>query len=131
MESKFTQEKPAVTSNGFHNKKFTSKYTNSHRINQSTIDYGHVKQKTMPHVLSLLNRVLPGGRIRGQEYIALNPRRYDRTPDSFRFNTRTGRWQDFSTKDKGGDIISLWAYVRGISQSSAAREILAIVGAAS
>ena len=130
MESKFTKEKPAAGNSGLYQKKFANKYTNNHMKNQSTIDYDHVKQKAIPHTLALLNRILPGGKIQGQEYVALNPRRYDRTLDSFRFNTRTGKWQDFATEDKGGDIISLWAYVRGISQSAAAREILAIVGGA-
>lgn len=129
MQSRILKEKPTRNS-GLNNRKFTLKYSNYYIKKQSIIDYDHVKQKTMPHILALLNRVLPGGKIQGQEYIALNPRRCDRKLGSFKFNTRTGKWQDFSTGDKGGDIISLWAYVQGISQSAAARELLAIVGGA-
>jgi hypothetical protein len=34
---------------------------------------------------------------------------------------RLGCWADFATGDQGGDLISLLAYLRGISQSEAAR----------
>ena len=99
--------------------------------NQSHIDFELVKQKTVPHILALLHRVLPGGKIQGHEYIALNPRRYDRTPGSLKFNTLTGKWKEWATGDYGVDIISLWAYIRDISQSAAARELLTIIGGAS
>jgi len=36
-------------------------------------------------------------------------------------NLLTGRWADFATGDKGGDPISLLAYLRSISQGDAAR----------
>jgi hypothetical protein len=55
--------------------------------------------------------------------VALNPRRQDSHPGSFKVNLRTGRWADFATGDKGGDVISLLAYLKGISQSEAARHL--------
>ena len=128
MESKFTHEKPAVTSNGFHNKKFTSKYSNSRRLNQLNIDFDSLKNKVRPHILALLHRLLPGGKKQGHEYVVRNPKRHDKTAGSFRINTSTGKWGDFATKDKGGDIISLWAYIRDIGQIEAARELLTIIG---
>lgn len=131
MQNKFTKENPAAGNGGLQNRKFTPKYSNNLMQNQSNINFDRVKQETMPHVLALLNRILPGGKIQRHEYIALNPRRYDRKPGSFKFNTRTGRWQDWATGDSGGDLISLWAYVRNIKQIEAAREMLAIVGGAS
>ena len=57
----------------------------------------------------------------GNEWVALNPRRPDRSLGSFKVNLHTGHWADFATGDKGGDAISLLAYLRGVSQSEAAR----------
>jgi hypothetical protein len=59
----------------------------------------------------LLERWLPGGRIEGAEYVARNPKRHDQRPGSFKVNLATGRWADFATGDKGGDPISLAAYL--------------------
>jgi|GEM_PF-782095 len=68
--------------------------------------------------------LLPHGRCEGQEYVALNPTRHDNKLGSFRINLITGQWQDFATSDKGSDIVSLYAYLLGVSQYQAAREIL-------
>ena len=40
--------------------------------------------------------------------------RSDRRPGSFSVNTRTGRWADFATGDRGGDVVSLAAYLHGL-----------------
>jgi hypothetical protein len=77
----------------------------------------------------LLQRWLPGGRIEGPEYVALNPCRADRRPGSFRINTRTGRWADFAVADaRGGDVVSLAAYLAGISQIEAAERLAEMFG---
>jgi putative DNA primase/helicase len=60
----------------------------------------------------LLKEWLPGGKLVGNEYIVLNPTRADHTPDSFKINVRTGKWSDFACDDRGGDPISLYAYLR-------------------
>ena len=61
--------------------------------------------------------------IRGDNLFALNPTRPDRKPNSFCINIRTGVWADFATGDSGGDIISYYAYIFGLSQIEAAREL--------
>lgn len=73
--------------------------------------------------LRLVQHVLPNGKFQRNEYVSLNPTRHDRHLGGFRINTRTGKWADFATGDKGGDLISPWAYVRGISQRQALRKI--------
>jgi hypothetical protein len=108
--------------------RYVSQSNSSHLHNQYEIDYERLKDKSRPHTLALLQRVLPEGRLERNEYVARNPRRPDKCLGSFKFNINNHKWQDFATKDKGGDIISLWAYVKGIRQIDAAREILAIVG---
>ena len=76
----------------------------------------------------LLRRWLPDGRLEGHEYLARNPRRSDRRPGSFKVNITTGRWADFATGDKGGDPISLVAYLADVSQSDAARLLARMLG---
>ena len=76
-------------------------------------------------------RLLPNGRREGNEYVALNPRRGDRHLGSFRINLANGRWADFALADKsarGGDPISLVAYVLNIKQSEAARGLMRMLG---
>jgi len=70
---------------------------------------------------ALLDRLLPSGRRRGDEWVALNPHRRDRTAGSFKINLRTGRWADFATGDKGGDVISLAAFLWGVPQIESSR----------
>jgi hypothetical protein len=59
-----------------------------------------------------------------------NPRRPDRRPGSFLINLRTGKWADFATGDKGGDPVSLAAFLFGLSQSKAAEELARMLGVA-
>lgn len=72
--------------------------------------------------------LLPDGRREGQEWVARNPRRVDRRPGSFKINLATGRWCDFATGDRGGDLISLAAFVHGLSQGAAAARLAEQLG---
>lgn len=94
------------------------------------IDFGKVKHATQGYEGVLLRRILPHAIKQGSEYVSLNPTRPDRNLGSFRINAYRFKWADFATGDKGGDIISLWAYVRQISQVKAAQEIMTILGGA-
>lgn len=64
---------------------------------------------------------LPGGKRRGREYVIGNLR--GDHGDSLCINLETGRWADFAAGDKGGDLLSLYAAIRGIKQLEAAREL--------
>lgn len=96
--------------------------------NPQSIDFAYLSQKALSYSLPLLRRILPGGRLEGHEYVALNPRRNDTRLGSFRINIHNGKWADFAVGDKGGDLISLWAYVRNIKQIEAARDLQPILG---
>jgi hypothetical protein len=76
----------------------------------------------------LLRRWLPDGRIERNEYVALNPRRSDRHQGSFKMNLRTGRWADFACHARGGDPVSLSAYLSGLSQMEAALRLATMLG---
>ena len=84
------------------------------------IDFATINRAAIAALPAILARLVPGGKVLGHEYVALNPTRADRRPGSFKINLRTGRWADFATGDKGGDPISLFAYVENCSQSDAA-----------
>jgi DNA primase len=78
----------------------------------------------LPQLPALVKEWLPTGRASGAEWTALNPRRYDTRPGSFRINLRSGRWADFATGERGGDPISLYAYLfTGGRQGAAALEL--------
>ena len=95
---------------------------------KENIDFNQLKRQIHSCILQLVRQLLPSGKLANSEYVALNPTRCDKNLGSFRINIFTGKWADFATGDKGGDLISLWAYVKGVRQIDAARELQAIVG---
>jgi hypothetical protein len=94
------------------------------------IDFNRVNRAALAALPALLARWLPGGRTEGAEYVVLNPRRVDHRPGSFRINIRTGRWADFATGDRGGDVVSLAAYLSHLKQSDAAEKLAGMLGIA-
>ena len=90
--------------------------------------FAEVNRAALAAFPAVLNRLLPGGKRDGHEFIAINPRRADRHPGSFRINMRTGKWADFATGDRGGDPISLTAYLEDKSQGDAARLLARMLG---
>ncbi len=94
------------------------------------IDFAGINRAALANVDVILRRCLPGGRVNGVEYVARNPRRNDRRPGFFKINMETGKWADFATGDRGGDLVPLAAYLFGLSQVGAARDLANMVGAA-
>jgi len=92
--------------------------------------FAYTRQQTQPHISTLVPRILPQGRRVGNEWVALNPIRYDRNAGSFRINLNTGCWSDFATGDSGGDLISLAGYLYGMSATEAAKYVCSIAGVA-
>jgi len=94
------------------------------------LDFAGINRAALAQLDDILRRWLPDGRIEGSEYVARNPRRPDRRHGSFKINRSTGRWADFATGDKGGDPISLAAFLFRLSQVEAARRMAAMLGIA-
>ena len=92
------------------------------------VDFAAVNATTCKNLLQILKRWLPEGQVQGHEYLAINPHRADRHLGSFRINLKTGRWADFATDDKGGDVVSLAAYLFALSQVEAARRLAGMLG---
>jgi hypothetical protein len=95
---------------------------------QRRLDFSAINSAALSALPSLLLRWLPEGSASGGEYTARNLRRTDRRSGSFKINMHTGRWADFATGDKGGDVVSLAAYLAGISQGEAARRLADMLG---
>src|SRR5262245_43458828 len=98
------------------------------RMMHCSLDFPAVNAAALPALPALCARWLPGGKRIGREYVALNPTRADRSAGSFKVNLATGRWADFATGDKGGDAVSLAAYLFGLRQSDAARRLADALG---
>jgi hypothetical protein len=91
-------------------------------------DFKNIADLAKSSSQTVVSYLCPHGKREGQEWVALNPTRTDTRPGSFKINLKTGKWGDFATGDRGGDLISLWAYVKGIGQYEALKEIRALLG---
>ena len=92
------------------------------------INFAEINRAALAAFPAMLARILPGGKRVGPETVALNPRRADQNLGSFKVNRFNGRWCDFATGDKGGDVVSLVAYLEGVSQGEAARRLARMLG---
>ena len=78
-----------------------------------------VARAALAQSTTLVPAWLPGGKHHGPEYVSKNPTRSDAAAGSFSVNLASGAWSDFATGDKGGDLISLHAYLQGLTQGKA------------
>ncbi|WP_455275117.1 VapE domain-containing protein [Ralstonia thomasii] len=88
------------------------------------IDFKEVAAAALAQADMLVSAWLPEGQREGREWSALNPRRSDSRRGSFKVNLQTGRWSDFASDGvAGGDLISLYAYLEGIEQGDACKQL--------
>lgn len=93
------------------------------------IDFGKLAQDLLLRARFLVEDWIPGGDWSGPHYKAINPKRGDDSIGSFSINTSSGVWKDFASDDGGGDLISLYAWLRDLKQGEAAAELLRMLGA--
>ena len=93
-----------------------------------SIDFDKINRAALGRLPDLLGRWLPDGRKEGREWVARNPRRSDKRLGSFRINLETCRWADFAAGFKGGDPVSLAAFLSGLSQIEAAKNLAEMLG---
>ena len=96
-------------------------------MSNPSIDFARVNGAALAALPALLGRWLPDGKREGHEWVARNPRRSDREPGSFKVNMNTCRWSDFARGDRGGDPVSLAAYLFNIRQGEAASRLAAML----
>jgi uncharacterized protein (DUF927 family) len=92
------------------------------------IDFKALNTAALDQATRVLEHFLPGGKLEGDEYTALNPTRPDKKAGSFRINTKTGLWSDFATGDSGGDLIALVGYLKGAEPLPTAKLLAEFLG---
>lgn len=75
------------------------------------IDFRGLAEAALRISEQLVPEWLPDGERHGHEWKALNPTRADGKVGSFSINLSNGAWGDFACDDKGGDLVSLYAYL--------------------
>ncbi len=100
------------------------------KIAAGTPNYEMIATAALNNLSEIVYRWLPDAKRVGNEAQARNPKRGDREPGSFSINLLTGKWADFATGQKGGDAISLAAFLFDLPQPEAARRVAAMVGIA-
>jgi predicted P-loop ATPase len=91
------------------------------------IDFPALASALLDRARTLVPMWLPGGEIRGHEYVCADLS--GGRGSSFSVNLTTGKWGDFSNdEDRGGDLTSLYAATRGLNNGQAARELMRDLG---
>ena len=90
------------------------------------IDFATLAAALLDRAGTLVPQWLPGGDVRGHEYICANLQ--GGRGRSCSVNLTSGVWADFSSDEKGGDLISLAAAIRGLNNGQAARELMREMG---
>lgn len=87
-----------------------------------TIDFRELNARLCARSRELLPQWFPAGKFHGREFVIGDLQ--GNAGESLSINIDTGKWADFANDElKGGDLISLFAAMRGIKQSDAAREL--------
>jgi uncharacterized protein (DUF927 family) len=89
-------------------------------------DFAEIHSRLIPQAESLLPSWLPGGQFRGPEYVTASTD--GGQGRSLSVNTTTGAWSDFATGERGGDMVSLFAAIHGLSQGDAAKKLAQDLG---
>lgn len=95
---------------------------------QRRIAFSSIADAALRQADLIVGRWLPDGRREGHEWVARNPTRSDSRHGSFKINLRSGKWSDFATGDRGGDLIALAAYIFNLGQGDAAKRIATMIG---
>lgn len=73
--------------------------------------------------VTMIQRILPGGRVFGHDYVVRSPLRADKNPGSFRVNLKYAYYKDFATGE-AGDLVDLYSKINNLSMIESAKEIL-------
>lgn len=85
------------------------------------INFEGLGQYLLSNIRTIVPVWLPGGKLNGAEWCCGDLR--GSQGQSLRVNMSTGKWSDFATGDKGGDLISLYAAINNLSQKEAALKL--------
>jgi len=91
-------------------------------MSDQRIDFKLLAEQLRASANMIVPRLLPGGRLVGQEWTCGDLS--GGKGNSMKVNINTGVWCDFSSNEKGGDIISLKAAIDKCSMLEAAKSLL-------
>lgn len=91
------------------------------------LDFDQLRKTSLNQSHLLVTQWL-NGKQQGTEFVAYNPTRQDHRLGSFKINLESGQWADFASNDKGGDLISLYAYLNHLKYTEAAQELAQQLG---
>ena len=92
----------------------------------SPIDFAALAQALLDRAERLVPEWLRDGRRQGREWVCAGLGGGEGRSCSVNLNT--GKWADFSSDDKGNDLISLYAAIHGLNQGQAARQLMEVMG---
>ena len=87
------------------------------------LDFSKINEEVRVRLPGFVLQLLPHGRKEGNEWLALNPTRFDRHIGSFHVNLQTLQFYDFATGEGGTGAIALYAYINRISLYKSAKEL--------
>jgi putative DNA primase/helicase len=91
-----------------------------------TIDFAGLKAASLSSAESVLLHLFPAGKRDGREFRIGSLQGEPGT--SLSVNLQSGVWCDFSSGEKGGDLIDLWAAAKALKIGEAARELADLLG---
>ena len=83
------------------------------------LPFSEINQVVLVACPGFLYELLPDGCVQGNEFAAGST--FGEPGDSFSANLSTGKLADFASDERGRDLVSLYAKVKGLRQSDAAR----------
>jgi putative DNA primase/helicase len=93
---------------------------------RTPIDFASLAHALLQSADTLVPLWLPGGVIRGHEYVCADLG--GGAGSSCSVNLNTGQWADFSGDERGNDLISLYAAIHNLNQGQAARLLMVEMG---
>lgn len=98
----------------------------AHGRHGGPVDFAALAAALLERADTLVPQWLRGGKRRGHEWVCGNLAGDE--GDSCSVNLTTGRWADFSSDEKGGDLVSLYAAIEGINNGQAAHALMQQLG---
>lgn len=87
----------------------------------AALDFDGLARQLLGNAENLVSSWLPGGRKRGEYWVAGNLN--GEAGESLKVKLSTGAWSDFATGDHGSDLISLYAAVHDVNNGEAFRQL--------
>jgi hypothetical protein len=82
-----------------------------------------INQALLSSSYDYITEWIPGGEVKGAEYIVCNPNRADSSAGSFKINLESGVWAEFATEDKGANLFSLYQYIFQVDEKEALKRL--------